>query len=158
MENGVNFTHPEFVEIDDNVTINSHVWFSIMPIMGDGNAPSLKIGKGTYIGRFVQISCVNRIIIENDVLISDRVFICDSLHGYSEINLPVSRQPLYSPGSVEIGSGTWVGIGVAILPNVKIGKNCVIGANTVVTRDIPDYHVAVGIPAHIVGRVDRCRG
>ncbi|HAJ26442.1 MAG TPA: acyltransferase [Syntrophus sp. (in: bacteria)] len=157
-ENGVRFEHPEFVDISDDVTINSHAWFSIIPIKGGVDAPSLKIGKGTYIGRFATIACINRIVIGDDVLISDRVFISDALHGYSDITRPVLCQPLYSPGPVEIGSGTWIGIGVSILPNVRIGENCVIGANAVVTCDVPDYHVAVGVPAHIVGRVDRCRG
>ena len=59
--------------------------------------------------------------------------------------------------NVVIGDGTWIGIGVSILPNVRIGKNCIIGANAVVTHDVPDYHVAIGVPAKNIGRADRCR-
>lgn len=158
LENGAHFIHPEFISIGDDVTINSHAWFSIVPLTGKAGAPSLKIGKGTYIGRFATIACANRIVIGEDVLISDRVFISDVFHGFSDLTLPVSRQPLYSPGPVEIGYGTWIGIGACILPNVRVGKNCVIGANAVVTHDIPDYHVAAGVPARITGRVDKCRG
>ena len=100
---------------------------------------------------------MNQILIGDNVLISDRVFIADSLHGYRDIAVPIRHQALYSPGPVEIGDGTWIGIGVSILPNVRIGKNCIIGANAVVTHDVPDYHVAIGVPAKNIGRADRCR-
>jgi len=150
---GAQVEHPEFISISDDVTINSHAWLSIVPLPG-AHEPSLEIARGTYIGRFATISCANRIVIEEDVLISDRVFITDVLHGFGDKSLPVSRQPLYSTGTVEIGSGTWIGIGVSVMPNVKIGKHCVIGANAVVTHDIPDYHVAAGAPARIIRRID----
>lgn len=154
LETGGSFSNLEFVEIGDDVTINNHAWFSIVPLPGE-EVPSLKICRGTYIGRFATISCVNRIVIGEDVMISDRVLISDTLHSFKDITLPISRQPLYSPGPVEIGHGTWIGIGVSILPNVKIGKNCVIGANAVVTNSIPDYHVAAGVPARIIQRIGR---
>jgi len=157
LESGARVLHPEFISISDDVTINSYIWFSVVPLTGGENAPSLEIGKGAYIGRFVTIACTNRIVIGQDVMISDRVFITDTFHGFSDISMPVSQQPLYSPGVVEIGHGTWVGIGACILPNVRVGKNCVIGANAVVTHDIPDYHIAVGVPARISRRVDECR-
>jgi len=150
---GSQVEHPEFITICDDVTINSHAWLSIVTLLGK-KEPSLEIARGTYIGRFATISCANRIVIEEDVLISDRVFITDVYHGFQDTTLPVSSQPLYSPGPVEIGSGTWLGIGVSVMPNVKIGKHCVIGANAVVTHDIPDYHVAAGVPARIIRRID----
>jgi len=153
IDSGAQFEHPEFITICDDVTINSHAWLSIVPLSGE-HTPSLEIAKGAYIGRFATISCGNRIVIEEDVLISDRVFITDVLHGFRDKSLPVSRQPLYSNGTVEIGRGTWIGIGVSVMPNVKIGKHCVIGANAVVTHDIPDYHIAAGVPARIIRRID----
>ena len=64
---------------------------------------------------------------------------------------------------MEIGDGSWLGTHVVIAGNVKIGKHCVIGANSVVTKDIPDYCVAAGIPAKIIKKYnfdtctwDRC--
>ncbi len=53
---------------------------------------------------------------------------------------------------MEIGDGTWIGTNAVIVGNVRIGKNCVIGANSVVTKDIPDYCVAVGIPCKVIKR------
>lgn len=58
-----------------------------------------------------------------------------------------------SPNLV-IGDGTWIGTNVVIVGNIHIGKNCVIGANSVVTKDIPDYSVAVGIPAKVIRKYD----
>lgn len=150
---GACFEHPEFISIGEDVTINIHAWFSVVPLP-DEVKPQILIGKGSYIGRFFHISCTKQIVIGDDVLISDRVFITDSQHGFQDTTLPISLQPLYSPGPVEIGSGTWLGIGVSVMPNVKIGRHCVIGANAVVTHDIPDYHIAAGIPARIIRRID----
>ena len=157
LEHGSRVTYPEFISIGNDVAINSHVWFCLVPPVGNASAPHLNMGDGTYIGRFSSVACASEIVIGNDVLISDRVFITDHLHGFSDIAKPISCQPMYSPGPVIIGCGTWIGIGACVLPNVKIGRNCVIGANAVVTHDIPDYQVAVGAPARIVGRVDKCR-
>jgi maltose O-acetyltransferase len=51
---------------------------------------------------------------------------------------------------VRVGAGSWLGIGVAVLPGVTIGEGCVVGANAVVTSDLPDYSIAVGVPARIL--------
>ena len=93
---------------------------------------------------------MNRVEIGRNVLISDRVFIGDSEHGHTCSDIPISEQYLHSAGPVEIGDGAWIGIGVSILPNVRIGRNCVIGAGSVVTHDIPDFSVAVGVPARVI--------
>ena len=53
-----------------------------------------------------------------------------------------------------IGDGTWIGTNVVRVGNIQIGKHCVIGANSVVTKDIPDYSVAAGIPAKVIKRYD----
>ena len=56
---------------------------------------------------------------------------------------------------IEIGEGTWIGINAVIVGNIRIGKHCVIGANSVVTKDIPDYCVAVGIPVRVIREYNR---
>ncbi len=63
--------------------------------------------------------------------------------------MPISEQG-FRGGPIEIGEDCWIGRGVIITGNVKIGRGCVIGANAVVTRDIPDYCVAVGVPAKVI--------
>lgn len=114
--------------------------------------PQIRIGEGTQIGRFLLLSCTNNIDIGKNVLMSERVFISDNIHEYSDIDTPIMFQPLSRTNRVVIGNDTWIGVGVSIFGNVSIGKHCVIGANSVVNRDIPDYCVAVGSPAKVVKR------
>ena len=85
--------------------------------------------------------------IGNDVLIASGVTICSENHG-TDPSLPVSymHQPLKCQ-KVSIGDGTWIGENVIILPGVSIGKKCVIGGGSVVTKSIPNYSIAVGNPA-----------
>ena len=147
---GVQIEHPEFVSLGDRVHLNDYCWLSVVDRNDHSGQPELSIGSGTYIGRFATLACVNRLIIGSNILISDRVFIGDAVHGFLQINVPIKDQPLTSPGPVTIGDGTWIGIGVSILPNVVIGRNCVIGANSVVTRNVPDFCIAAGNPAKVI--------
>lgn len=157
---GFRVNHPEFVHIGNDVEINDHCWISVLPINSERGAislecqPSVRIGDRVYIGRFATIACMNGVEIGNDVLISDRAFIGDCNHGSVRTDLPIKDQYLVSPGKVVIADGAWLGIGVSVLPNVRIGRSSVIGANSVVCEDVPDFHVAAGVPARIVRRID----
>jgi acetyltransferase-like isoleucine patch superfamily enzyme len=79
------------------------------------------------------------------------VYITDQNHGYEDVSLPISKQS-QPERAVKIGSGSWLGYGSVVLPGVTIGEHCVIGANSVVTRDVPSYSVAVGVPARVIKR------
>jgi acetyltransferase-like isoleucine patch superfamily enzyme len=149
---GIRIEHPEYVEIGADVHLNECCWISVIAPRPGADAPRLTIGTGSYIGRFATLACMQRVAIGERVLISDRVFVGDALHGYSRLDQPIADQPITSPGPVEIGDGTWIGIGACVLPNVRIGRYCVIGANAVVTADVPDYHVAAGVPARVIRR------
>lgn len=93
-------------------------------------------------------------MLEENVLIGPNVYISDRNHNYLDVDTPIMNQGYYSKGKVLIGSGSWVGIHAAIIGNVTIGKYCVIGANAVVTKDIPDFSVVAGNPTKIVKRYD----
>ena len=153
---GFYINHPECLSLGDNVEFNEGCWISVLKSNVQKNSqpidlsPKVSIGSNTYIGRFATIACMDSVEIGKSVLISDRVYIGDCHHGFSSPDLAIKDQYMYSPGPVVIGDGAWIGINVAILPNVKIGRNCVVGANSVVTKDIPDYHIAAGNPAIIL--------
>jgi acetyltransferase-like isoleucine patch superfamily enzyme len=85
------------------------------------------------------------------------VYITDQNHGYEDITRPISQQT-QPERAVVIGDGSWLGYGAVVLPGVTIGKHCVIGANSVVTSDIPDFSVAVGVPARVIRRYDATAG
>lgn len=140
---------PHNITIDDNVYIGSYGWLFAIPLTG--SICSLRIKKGCSIGRFCHICATNSIVIDENVLIAERVYLTDNLHAYEDINIPIIKQPIIQKKEVVIGEGSWLGENVCII-GAKIGKHSVIGANSVVTHDIPDYCVAVGAPAKIIKR------
>jgi len=88
------------------------------------------------------------------VLLARNVYIADHGHAFEDVNTPIMLQGIDHVGEVEIAKHSWLGQNVCVLPGVRIGQHCVIGANSVVTRDVPDFSVAVGAPARIVKRYD----
>lgn len=120
----------------------------------------IEIGEKSEISMFSRIASMGYVKIWNNVLTGPHVFIADFNHEYKNPNKPIMYQGNHFIPSNDgmptliIGDGTWLGTNVVIVGNVKIGRNCVIGANTVVTKDIPDYCVAVGTPAIIVKKYD----
>lgn len=109
------------------------------------------IGNNVNINWYAHIGAINKIVIGDNVLIGSSVLITDHSHGQSGMsNLPPAARPLYSKGPVIIGENVWIGEGAVILGGVEIGSNTIIGANSVVTHDIPANCVAAGVPAKII--------
>lgn len=144
-----------WMTFEDAVTLQYGAY--VAAIAPDGKPPALRIGRGTLIGNHVHIICSRRVTIGAKVLIADRVYISDDRHQYEDVALPVMEQPLVQLRDVSIGEGTWLGENVCVM-GCSIGRQCVIGANSVVHRDIPDYSVAAGSPAVIIKRYDSARG
>lgn len=119
----------------------------------DGVATSLKIGKGCVFGYYNHIVAVRDVVIGDYVLTANCVYISDNLHDYRDPFTPIMHQPVRFKRAVSIGDGCWIGENACII-GARIGKNCVIGANAVVTHDIPDYSVAVGVPAVVIRYFD----
>ena len=136
--------------IGDRTIIQYKSWLAAKPLTGYKDV-ELRIGNNCAIGHFNEIYATHSIIIEDSVLTADRVYISDNLHGYADPDIPVISQPIRQVSPVRIGEGSWLGVGVAVI-GASIGRHCVIGANSVVTKDIPDYSVAVGIPAKVIKR------
>lgn len=138
------------ISIGDNVRINKQCWFAALPLTGSEKA-RLTIDDGSVIGDFNHIWATKSIKIEKYVLTANHVYISDNLHGYEIIEEPIVKQPVIQLDEVIIGEGSWIGENVCII-GASIGKHCTIGANAVVTKDIPDYCVAVGVPAKVIKR------
>lgn len=116
----------------------------------------VKIGKSSEIGERCRISIANSLEIGERVLVSPNVYITDCDHEYRNIDVPIIDQGIVQRGQkVSIGEGSYIGINTVIVGNVKIGKHCVIGANSVVTKDIPDYSVSVGSPARVIKTIEK---
>jgi acetyltransferase-like isoleucine patch superfamily enzyme len=118
--------------------------------------PQIIVGSNVEINDYVHIGCTNHILIENNVLIASKVFITDHNHGIysgesvhdSPLSIPKSRIIIGAP--VHIEENVWIGEMVTILPGVRIGKGSIIGANSVVNKNIPPYCIAVGTPAKVI--------
>lgn len=127
-----------------------------MPKSGRGG--TVRIGKGSEIGERCRISIANSLEIGEKVLLSPNVYITDCDHEYRDVDVPVIDQGIVQRGQkVSIGEGSYIGINAVIVGNVRIGRHCVVGANSVVTKDVPDYCVAVGSPAKVIKNMkNRC--
>lgn len=145
---------PQLVAVGDNVYLGAHSWLNASDDRKDGQ-PTLNIGDGTYIGRFSQINAWREVVIGRNVLIGDRVFISDADHCFRDTSLPIINQGDAFVGAVYLADGCWIGIGAVILPGVTVGKNSVVAANSVVTRDVPDYSIVAGAPAKIISHIDQ---
>lgn len=119
----------------------------------EGRPARLTLGDGCILGYNNHVTAVREVVIGDHVLTANNVYISDNVHAYEDITRPVMEQPVLFKGAVHIGAGSWIGENACIV-GASIGRNCVIGANAVVTRDIPDYCVAVGMPARVIRRFD----
>lgn len=116
-------------------------------------SPKIEIGNNVSINPYCHIGAINEIVIEDNVLFASRVFVTDHFHGEitsDQLTKTPNKRILYSKGPVRIKKNAWIGEGVAIMPGVTIGENVIVGANSVVTKDIPDNAVVGGIPARII--------
>ena len=110
--------------------------------------PVIIIGDNCHIGEYNHITCIDHIIIGNNVLMGRNVLITDHNHGNkTDIELPPQKRPLRTKGGVTIGNNVWIGDKVVILSGVSIGDGAIIGANSVVTKNVESMTVVGGIPA-----------
>lgn len=140
---------PDLIVLGCNVHICEHAWLNAMDGRGD-RKPTLFIEDGVYVGRFVHINALNKVVIEKNVLLADRVYVSDADHNYANISIPVKLQGIASKGAVRLKEGCWLGVGTVILPGVTVGRNSVVAANSVVTKSVPDYTVVAGVPARVL--------
>lgn len=119
--------------------------------LGKRYYPELIIGDDCNLEQNVHMACAERIVIGRKVAITENVGIFDILHPFADLGRPVVDQPLKT-APVSIGDETMVGMGAVIQPGVRIGMHCVVGANSVVTKNVPDYCVVGGVPARILKR------
>lgn len=123
--------------------------------IGERFTPSIILGDGSNIGDYSHITSINKIQIGKGVLMGRNILITDNSHGggddfLEQLEQPVKSRPLYTRGQIIIGDNVWIGEKASIIGNVTIGKGCIIGANTVITKNIPEYTLAVGNPVRLI--------
>ena len=142
--------NPKTITIGHRTFIGHYAW-----LMGSDAPQSkgLSIGNRVTIGHFAHIVACKEVVIDDGVLFADKVFVSDCTHNYTDITKPILNQGVSIIKPVHIGEGSWIGENVCVC-GASIGKHCVVGANSVVTKDIPDYCVAVGSPAKAIKKYD----
>lgn len=147
------------IRIGNSVEIHKDVQLGISPPDEEGE-PVLIIEDGCLIARRSQISARNCVHIERNVIVSASVLIMDHNHEYEDIGASIREQGITAGGRIRIGQGCWIGHAAAIVcgkGELVLGRNCVVGANAVVTRSVPPYSVVAGNPARIIRRFDHRR-
>ncbi|MBY5009168.1 acyltransferase [Streptococcus suis] len=150
----------EFISIGDNVSAKNylklHAWNRYKKQIFKKN-PNLEIGSNVSFGDNCYLTCANQIIVEDNVLIGDNVFITDNYHGRNsldEVSIAPSDREIWSKGEVRIETNVWLGRNVCVMPGVTIGHGSVIGANSVVTKNIPARCIAAGSPAKVIRKIE----
>ena len=165
---GITLRHPRLIRLGANVVIEDGC---VLDAKGAGHQ-GIAIGGGVFVGRATILSCKGGSIEVGDnvnlgiacvVLSESRVVIGDNClfaahcylvaggnHDFSRTDIPVIQQPSVSRGGITIEPNVWLGVRVTVLDGVTIGRDSVVGAGAVVTRDIPPFSIAAGVPARVI--------
>ncbi len=144
------------ISLGNSISLRKGAWLNVADENPTGE-PAIVIEDNCHIGTDSIISAKNLIHLERDVLVAQSVLIVDHNHAYEDITIPIVKQGITAGGRIRIGQGSWIAHGAAILcpkGELTIGRNCVVAANSVVTRSIPDYSLVAGLPARIIRQYD----
>ena len=155
----LNTTNKQNISIGSNVNIGSFCWVAVSTDFAgihcqSPNKVRLMIGDNTSIGNNAFVIANNYVEISRNVIISNYVYISDHHHTFNNMEIPITEQPLSEGGRVIIKDNVFIGTKSCILPNVTIGERSVIGAGSIVTKDIEPYHMVVGNPAKPIKKYD----
>ena len=154
IESTIELGGAKYISIGDNSFIGKNTILAAHDnYLSQKFTPKIEIGDNVNIGKDSNISCINLIRIGNEVRMGRKVMINDNSHGLPErgmMDVQPNLRPLYSKGAIVIEDNVWIGEMVCILSNVHIGRGAIIGAGSIVTKDVPAYSIAVGNPAKVV--------
>jgi len=140
--------HEGRLELGKGALLEPDVW-----ITAPGRA-RVRIGEGTFLNLGVMIAAEERVEIGDHCMLANGCFVTDSSHRYDDPEKPVPWQGFTTKGPTRIGENCWLGANVVVTSGVTIGERCVIGANSVVTKDIEPFSVVAGAPARVLRKID----
>lgn len=165
IENGVRFEIPRNITLGKNVFIGESCWISTGTGEGDiqigensfiahrstlaAQGGSIHIKKHVHISRGTYVNGIGNVIIGNDCMIGPNVVIISGTHNHDDVSIPIRKQGSLR-NQIVIEDNVWLAANVNVMPGITIGEGSVIGAGSVVTKNIPPFSIAVGVPARII--------
>lgn len=140
--------HEGRLELGEGVLLEPGVW-----ITAPGQA-RVRIGAGTFLNKGVMVAAQELVEIGEHCMLANGCFVSDANHRFDDPRRPITWQGFESRGPTRIGENCWLGANVVVTSGVSIGERCVIGANSVVTKDIPAFSIAAGAPARVIRAVE----
>jgi acetyltransferase-like isoleucine patch superfamily enzyme len=136
------------LDIGQHTLLEPHVW-----ITAPGDA-RVRIGSGTFLNIAVMVAATELVEIGDHCMFANGCFVSDAGHRFDDPDKPVPWQGFVTKGPTRVGDNVWCGANVVITSGVTVGERCVIGANSVVTRDLPPFSIAAGAPARVLRGVE----
>ena len=136
------------LEVGAHTLFEPDVWITI------GDAGHVRIGSGTFLNIGTMVAAETLVEIGDHCMFANGCFVSDASHRFDDPERPVPWQGFTSKGPTRIGDNVWCGAHVVITTGVTVGERCVIGANSVVTRDLPPHSIAAGAPAKVLRQVE----
>jgi acetyltransferase-like isoleucine patch superfamily enzyme len=155
----------KFIHFVRNVYVHGHLWMEAIATYGTRQfSPGIEIGDDVSFSEGVHITCIDRISIGRGLLFGSRVYVSDHNHGIykgplqSHPQEPPTQRQLGGGGVVEIGDPVWIGDNAVIVGPITIARGSIVGANSVVRADVPEFTMVGGIPARALKRFEQATG
>ena len=113
------------------------------------------IGSGTFLNLGVMVAALTLVEIGDHCMFANGCFVTDADHRFDDVRRPITWQGFTTSGPTRVGDNVWCGANVVITSGVTVGERCVVGANSVVTRDLPPFSIAAGAPARVLRSIER---
>ena len=136
------------LEIGEGTLLEPHVWLTAP------DEARIRIGEGTFLNIGVMVASAELVEFGDHCMFANGCFVTDANHRFDDPEQPITWQGFTSKGPTRVGDNVWCGANVVVTSGVTIGERCVIGANSVVTEDVPAYSIAAGAPAKVLRRVE----
>ncbi len=136
------------LELGPEVLFEPGVWITAPA------AARVRIGVGSLLNQGVMVASEQLVEIGEHCMLANGCFVSDANHRFDDPEKPITWQGFQSKGPTRIGDNCWLGANVVVTSGVSIGERCVIGANSVVTHDIEPFSIAAGLPARVIKRVE----
>jgi acetyltransferase-like isoleucine patch superfamily enzyme len=134
--------------IGEGTKLEPGCWITLAP------EARISIGRGCFLNRETMLAAQELIEIGDHVMFANHCFVGDADHKFDDPSLPITWQGFTPRGPVRIGDNVWLGKGTVVRGGTEIGDRCVIGANSVVTRNLPPASIAAGVPAKILREIE----